>query len=89
MKFVLGVAVNVTALDALSVALHEPGHEIPAGDEATVPLPVPAVLTVTARVVVAAVTIVPALHVMAVLRWSVTGMALAPCGLLVGSLWAP
>ena len=42
-------------------------------------------VTVTARVVVAAVTIVPALHVMALLRWSVTGMA----GLLVGSLWAP
>ena len=50
-ELAFGVAVNVTTLDALSVALHAPGHEMATGDEATVPLPAPAVLTVTVRVV--------------------------------------
>jgi len=44
---VVGVAVRVTALPAAKLALQVPGQEMPAGEEVTVPAPLPPVETVS------------------------------------------
>jgi hypothetical protein len=46
----LGVAVSVTTVPALKVAEQRPGQSIGPGDDATAPLPVPAIPTESANV---------------------------------------